>query len=118
MPVRWVFRKLFGLAAGDAPLRRRSDTVPGPVGLIRQRRTEGVVGLRIYACRQAAAMASYRLQHAQAAQISDDLHQVISGYAVMVCQFADGHQLLRTRCAIHQHAQGVVGVLGQTHACP
>ena len=124
--------------AQDDATRRRSVTLrDAPRGALRaaggvraEARDGAEVGLggahhvadadarRIAAQPQAATAAARRLEQALAAEVGDDLGEVVARQVVLFRQLADGDQALRARRAVHQYAQGVVGVLGQTHGYP
>jgi hypothetical protein len=67
---------------------------------------------------QAAAAPACGLEQTLPRQVVDHLHQVILRQAMVLGQFTDGDQGLGMGRAVHQHAQGVVGVLGKPHAKP
>jgi hypothetical protein len=67
---------------------------------------------------QATAAAPGGFEQSLAGQVVDDLHQVVLRQPVVLGQFADRHQAVPVRRAVHQHPQGVVGVFGQAHGNP
>jgi len=64
---------------------------------------------------QAAAAPARGLDQALVRQVVDHLHEVVFRHAMIFGQFADRDQALAVRRAVHEHAQGVVGVLRKSH---
>lgn len=64
---------------------------------------------------QAAAMPARGHDQTLVCQVVDHLHEVALRNAMMIGQFADRDQAIAVRRAVHEYAQGVVGVLRESH---
>ena len=78
-------------------------------------RTHGNLGRRRQQA-EAAAAAANRLEHALPAEFVHDLREVFGRDVVGLGNLADGDEPVRIGRAIDQHAQRVVGVVGEAHA--
>ena len=70
---------------------------------------------RVFEQTQTATAPARGLQQALASQVVDDFHEVVFGHAMAFGQLGNRHRALGVQRAIHQHAQGVVGVVRQSH---